>query len=160
MSKENSSGGGGIGSGGQLNPVFRVPGLPDRGDPDPREVHDRALELADAAADAELLDHDRDLHRLSPLPRALLEDDRLLRGGAVLLADDAGGPLGEGDAAGGVDEGQADDDLLLIRDGEFPDRLGGTDLPAEGGVVLAVADEGDAQASADPLDPPRQPGWL
>src|SRR3990172_8259535 len=138
MSTENSSGGGGIGSGGQLNPVFRVPGLPDGGDPDPREVHDRALVLADAAADAEFLDHDRDHHRRSPPPRAVLEDDRLLRGGAELLADDAGGSLGEGDATGGVDEGQADDDLLLLRDGELPDRLGGADLPAEGAVVLAV----------------------
>src|SRR4030065_1124878 len=117
-SKKTWRAGRGIRPHGDRSPVVRVASLAARGPPDPRQVDPRALVLADAAPDAQVGDHHGDLHRFPPFPGALLEDDRLFRGRAMLLADDAGGPLREGDAPGGVDERPADDDLLLFRPGE------------------------------------------
>src|SRR5258706_4132496 len=116
-------------------------------------VHDRALALADAAADAELRPHVRllqdDLLTVPARDRLLVRADRLRRDGADLLAHDARRLHRPRQAAPLVEERGAEADRALVAVGaeaELPlerrllDRAGRADLGAERAVELAEAD--------------------
>ena len=71
------------------------------------------------AADAPVVDHPGARHGPAVRGRLVPEHDRLVRRGAVLLADDALAIVGEGQAAGRVDDRQADvvSDAKILADG-------------------------------------------
>ena len=131
--------------------------LADRRDIDSRLVHDRALVLADPAADAEhVVDDGRFLGRRRPVEELRFDHDeldRLGRGWAVLLANDARFPQRVRDAAVLLDPDRADLGLCLLLDLQFLDRPGRTDLGAERAVIFAVADLRDQHGRPDPLGP-------
>src|SRR5450756_330854 len=105
----------------------------------------RALELADAAVDAEAGDDRGALH---PVTAALgvrhvppvVELDGLPRRGAHLLADDARRALCPRQAAVPVDDGDADDLRAFLLQPELGDRAGGAGVAAGGAGVVAVAE--------------------
>src|SRR5258706_667894 len=127
--------------------------LADRRHVDRGIVHDWALALADAAADAELRPHVRllqdDLLTVPARDRLLVRADRLRRDGADLLAHDARRLHRPRQAAPLVEERGAEADRALVAVGaeaELPlerrllDRAGRADLGAERAVELAEAD--------------------
>jgi len=70
------------------------------------------------------------------------------------------GVPGRRDAPPRVDEGEPDHGLVLLLHGELPDGGGRANLPAQGAVVLAVADPRHQDGAPDPLDPRFEQGGL
>jgi hypothetical protein len=70
----------------------------------------------------------------------------------VFLADDTIRSFRKGQAVVLVDDGYADEGLLLVFHGKMRDRSGGTNLTAERAVVFAVAGAWYKQGSKDSLE--------
>ena len=118
---------------------------------------DRALVLADAAADAAARDHlrSREPARAAVGPRdhaVALEHDGLVGHGAHLLADDARRAGGPRQAAVPVDDGDADDLLALRSAGRRRDRPRGADLATGVAGVVAVAEARPQHRRPEPLE--------
>ena len=109
----------------------------------PALAFQRAVVLADAAADAQLAHHggalDDDRLAIRAGNGDFFQADGFLRGGAHLLAHNAGRGAGPGQAAVAVDRGLADHGFPLALQIQLGDRPRGAHLPAGGAAVIAVA---------------------
>jgi len=120
--------------------IFPAPDNPDSG----LALHG-TLVLADPAADAEFFDHPGlfNFHgTIRSLNEGPVEDNRLLRGGAVLLTNYALFGLDKGDAGVFVDNRQTDRDLPLSDRVKVLDGTRGTNLAAQGAGVFTVTCSG------------------
>jgi len=135
---------------------FRQTNLARSGEKDAGSADDGALVLADAAADAEVLDHIGELDHphlaVGPARFTDVEFDRLVRQRTMLLADQTVLLAVPGDAAALVEIGGPHAALLLFRQGQGLDGPGWADLAAEIAAVFAVSLARDGDRAPESLD--------